>query len=107
MSVHHLQALVVEQLDAAKAAPAARSAVTLVHQGRLRQTLIALSAGAALHEHEAPPAATLQILHGHARLTTAENSTDLHTGQLVAIPQSRHGLDAIDDTAVLLTVLAR
>ena len=80
MSVHHLQALAVEHLDAAKAGPAARSAVTLVHQGPLRQTLIGLSAGAALHEHEAPPAATLQILHGHVRLTAAEDTTDLHTG---------------------------
>jgi quercetin dioxygenase-like cupin family protein len=107
MTVYDLEALAAEHLTTARAAPAGRSAVTLSHQGALRQTLIALIAGAALQDHEAPPAATLQILRGQARLTAGDDTTDLLTGgQLIAIPQRRHGLAAVNDTVVLLTVLA-
>lgn len=106
MTVHRLHTLATDQLAKAGAASSGRSAVTLSHQGQLRQTLIALTAGAALHEHEAPPAATLHVLEGSARLTAGDQSTELTAGDLTDIPQQRHALHAVDATVVVLTVLA-
>lgn len=59
--------------QAAKAAASAhgRSAHLLVHDGVLRQTVIALTAGTALDEHNAPSAASLQVLRGRVSLTIA------------------------------------
>ncbi|WP_313555468.1 DUF488 family protein, N3 subclade [Miniimonas arenae] len=105
--VNDLAALAVEHLERAHRAPAGRSATSIAHgrEHALRQTLIALTAGSALADHDAPGEATLQVLRGHARLTTVTESWDLAYGALVAIPHERHGLSAIEDTVVLLTVV--
>ncbi|GGV03389.1 LuxR family transcriptional regulator [Kitasatospora herbaricolor] len=93
--------------QAAKAAASAhgRSAHLLVHDGVLRQTVIALTAGTALDEHNAPSAASLQVLRGRVSLTIAGRRLELSTGQLHPIPQERHGLLAHVDSVVLLTAV--
>lgn len=106
MTVHHVHDLVEQHLATARTASAQRSAATLTHQGELRQTLIALAAGAALHEHAAPRAATLHVLRGAARLTVGEHGVELGPGAMTDIPHQRHALEALEDTAVVLTVLA-
>lgn len=98
-----------EQLARAREAHSGRSAQT-VHGGQgqaLRQTLLALAAGHGLDDHESPGEATLHILTGRVRLTTAGTSWEAVAGDLLPIPAERHGLLAIDDSAVLLTVVAR
>jgi quercetin dioxygenase-like cupin family protein len=103
-----LTALVDEQLDAARKAHSGRAAHT-VHGGHnhsLRQTVIALAAGHELGEHASPGEATLQVLHGHVRLSVGEDSCDGSAGDYLVIPAQRHALLAVDDSAVLLTVLA-
>ncbi|MFC9491414.1 cupin, partial [Streptomyces hydrogenans] len=50
-----LTALADEHLAAARTAPHGRSAHLVLHDGVLRQTVIALKAGTALDEHNAPP----------------------------------------------------
>jgi quercetin dioxygenase-like cupin family protein len=104
-----LSALVDEQLDAARAAPSGRSARTVHggHEHALRQTLLALVAGAALGDHSSPGEATLQVLHGRVRLNTVADSQEAVAGDLLVIPAERHGLAALDDSAVLLTVVVR
>ena len=101
-----LTALARQHLDAAKNGNGGRSAHTVFggHDHRLRQTLIALSAGHELAEHESPGEATLHVLAGAVRLTTATDSNELSVGHLTAIPDERHGLYAVVDCAVLLTV---
>ena len=47
---------------------------------RLKQTLLALRGGMQLAERDAPGAATLQLLHGRARLVTGEESWELGQG---------------------------
>ncbi|MFE4604361.1 cupin [Kitasatospora indigofera] len=93
--------------QAAKAAASAhgRSAHLLIHDGVLRQTVIALTAGTALDEHNAPSAASLQVLRGRVSLTIAGRQLELSTGQLHPIPQERHGLLAHVDSVVLLTAV--
>ncbi|MFI6446378.1 cupin [Kitasatospora sp. NPDC050543] len=93
--------------QAAKAAASAhgRSAHLLIHDGPLRQTVIALTAGTALDEHNAPVAASLQVLRGRVSLTITGRREELSTGQLHPIPQERHGLLAHVDSVVLLTAV--
>ncbi len=96
---------VEEHLGKARRSDHGRSAHLLLHDGVLRQSIIALVAGAALDEHNAPSAATLQVLRGRLRLTWADGGTELAAGQLGAIPKERHGLTALEDSAVLLTTV--
>lgn len=106
MDTTSLPTLVEEQLAAARASKHGRAAST-VHggQGRaLRQTLLALAAGHSLADHESPGEATLYVLHGKVRLTTGTANWEGSAGDHVAIPPERHGLEALDDSAVLLTI---
>ena len=73
----------------------------------LRQTLIALTAGRALGEHEAPGEATLQVLSGRVRLHAGEDSWEGGDGDYLIIPPVRHDLEAVTDAVVLLTVASR
>lgn len=97
-----------EQLEAARSSRAGRSAHT-VHGGHdhlLRQTVMAMLGGTDMAEHNSPGQATLQVLRGRVRLTCAHDSWDGEPGDLLVIPQERHALHALDDSVVLLTVLA-
>ncbi|MEV0570382.1 LuxR family transcriptional regulator [Dactylosporangium sp. NPDC050588] len=112
MSSSSLPALVEQHLATARTASSGRSAQTLYggHERTLHQTLIALAAGRKLDEHENPGEATLHVLHGRVRLatvtdaTTATDAVEAAAGDLLAIPDARHTLEALDDAAVLLTV---
>ena len=66
--------------------------------------MLALLAGAELAEHEAPGAASLQVLRGRARLVAGEEVVELGPHQMAPIPPRRHSLHADEDTVVLLTV---
>ena len=71
MDALSLTALADEQIAAARASSAGRSARTIHggHTHALRQTVLALLAGQALGEHESPGEATLQVLVGRVRLS--------------------------------------
>ncbi|MFH8516345.1 cupin [Streptomyces gelaticus] len=100
-----LNALADEHLAAARASAHGRSAHRLLHEEPLRQTVIALTSGSALDEHNAPAAASLQVLRGRVRLTAASGDVELSAGALQPISQERHGLLALEDAVVLLTAV--
>lgn len=105
-----MAAVVDEQIDAAKAHRAGRSAHTIYGGSghTLRQTVLALAAGQRLDDHESPGEATLLVLRGNVRLATTSGQTiDAVEGQYLEIPQERHNLVAAEDSAVLLTVVAK
>ena len=101
-----LTALARQHLQAARAASSGRSAHTVHggHEHLLRQTLIALTAGQVLADHENPGEATLQVLHGRVRLASGDTAWDGLPGDHLVIPDARHGLEALEDCVVLLTV---
>lgn len=102
-----LDAVAEEQLDAARRASAGRAAHTCVggRDRRLRQTVLALRAGHELAEHDNPGEATLIVLRGRVRLDAGDVSQEGSPGDLLVIPPSRHGLVAVEDSAILLTVV--
>jgi quercetin dioxygenase-like cupin family protein len=101
-----LDALAREQLEKARAG-SGRAAETVFggHEQALRQTVIALTAGNALQEHESPGEATLHVLTGRVRLTAAGEEWQGREGDLLLIPPARHALVADEDAVVLLTVV--
>jgi quercetin dioxygenase-like cupin family protein len=101
-----LEALGRELLDRAVTAGGGHTADTVVggRERVLRQTIIALVKGATLAEHENPGEATVHVLRGRVRLATGELSLEGRSGDLIVVPDARHSLEALEDSAVLLTV---
>jgi quercetin dioxygenase-like cupin family protein len=100
-----LVALATELLDKAAAAHARRAAHTLVHPvDGLRQTVIALLAGADLGEHESPGPASLQVLRGRVQVVAGDGAVTVGAGEIAPVPMRRHGLHAEEDSVVLLSV---
>ena len=101
-----LTALARNQLETARAATSGRSAHTVYggHEHNLRQTLIAMTAGSSQHDHESPGEATLEVLQGRVRVTNSTAGWDGSPGDLIVLPRERHGLRAVEDSVVLLTV---
>jgi quercetin dioxygenase-like cupin family protein len=106
MGKESLAALVRHHLEHARSVSSGRSAHTVYggHEHLLRQTLIALKAGTSLNEHENPGEATVQVLHGRVTLVAGEDRWNGSPGDLMIVPDSRHALDAVEDSVVLLTV---
>ncbi|GHG39490.1 LuxR family transcriptional regulator [Sinomonas cellulolyticus] len=102
-----LDALAREHLDQAGSASAGRSATTVYggHEQALRQTVVALRAGASLSEHESPGEATLIVLRGRVTLASENETWDGRTGDLLVLPPARHSLEAHEDSVILLTVV--
>jgi quercetin dioxygenase-like cupin family protein len=106
MQKFSLDAIAREQTRKASAASSGRSAETVFggHEHALRQTVLALIAGAALSEHENPGEATIQVLRGRVRLIAGQVAWEGRTGDLLIVPDARHAVEAIEDSAILLTV---
>lgn len=104
-----LDALAREQLDAARRASAGRAAHTVFggHEHVMRQTVIALLAGRELADHQNPGEATVLVLRGRVRLAAGDDSWEGRQGDLLIVPSRVHKLQAVEDSAVLLTVAKR
>ncbi len=74
------------------------------HEKILRQTLMVMGAGSRLSDHEYPGDSTIQVMSGRVRLYTDTDSWQAQAGSLLIIPEERHGLEAVEDCAFLITV---
>lgn len=102
-----LDALGRELLDDARAQGAGRASRTVVggHEHVMRQTVIALTAGSELSEHDNPGEASLVVLSGRIVLTAGADTWNGRTGDLLEIPPSRHSVQATEDAVFLLSAV--
>lgn len=91
-------------LQIAREDPRGRSAELLIHDGRLRQTVIALRAGTELGEHNSPQAASLHCLVGRVQVTGVDEP-EIVAGELVVLTHERHAVRAYEDSVFLLTTV--
>lgn len=102
-----LTALVRHELDHARTASSGRSSKTVFggHEKTLRQTVIALRDGSSLEEHASPGEATIHVLQGRVVMNSGDNSWTAWVGDLLIVPAENLTLTALEDSAVLLTVV--
>ncbi|WP_026554230.1 cupin domain-containing protein [Arthrobacter sp. 35W] len=100
-----LNAIAREHLRAAESSDHGRSAVLVAQDGPLRQTVLALAAGAVMGEHNAPHAATLYVLEGSITVVSASGRLVLNAGELAVVPKERHSVEASEDSVFLLTAV--
>jgi quercetin dioxygenase-like cupin family protein len=101
-----LAALGQELLREAATLASARTARTLTPGAGspLKQTVLALRAGAALQEHVAPGPATLLVLDGEVVLAVGTERHVATGGTWLVIPAGPHALEATTDAVALITV---
>lgn len=103
---HDLSAIADTLLQTARESEHGRHAELLILDGHLRQSVIALTSGSRLSDHNAPPAATIQVLYGAIEVTTDPGSdVRLTQGQLDQLTKERHGVEALEDSVFLLTTV--
>lgn len=88
----------------AQASKTGRAAKTLVKQGALRITLVALKKGTTLPPHQVAGPVSIQILRGCLELTTDKGAIPVPAGSLVTLQaRLKHAATAVDDSAILIT----
>lgn len=91
-----------ERRDAAAGAYRAR---TVLRSPELRLVLLTLGAGARIAEHQAAGTTSVHVLSGQVRLVLEDRTVELGAGQLFGMDKGlRHALEAVTDSAVLLSV---
>lgn len=81
-----------------------RAATTLVKNGPLRATLVAMRKGAVAKRHHVAGPATIQMLRGRMQITTPRGPENLGTGTLFTLGAAvEHSHTALSDCLVLLT----
>lgn len=92
-------------VDADLLARAGRSARTLVKDGPLRVTLVALAAGGELTEHRADGPITVHVVSGRVRFVIDQEAWSLESGDLLSVPAGvSHSVESEEGGQFLLTV---
>jgi quercetin dioxygenase-like cupin family protein len=91
--------------DLAALSKTGRAGKTLVREGSLRITQLALCKGSMLGSHQIPGAVSMQVLRGRLRLTTSEGEVVLEPGELASLGAGvGHDTEAMSDCVVLVTM---
>jgi quercetin dioxygenase-like cupin family protein len=92
----------------AAAARTGRAAKTLVKEGRLRATLIALRRGTVLGAHGVEGEVLLHVLRGTFEVQTKDTAAVARAGGVIALHAGlRHDAHALRDSVVLITTAMR
>lgn len=75
------------------------------HGDSVQQTLVALPAGAGIDESAYWGDVTFYVVVGRVHVTAGGRSQAVSTGDLLVIPQSTYAITALEDSAMLLTVV--
>lgn len=80
---------------------------SLLNTPELRVMLVAMPAGIAWPEHTATGRVSVQVLAGRIRFTVAGDALEAGPGDLLSVvPGTRHDVQAIEDSAFVLTITA-
>ena len=91
--------------ERARLSKSGRAAKTLVKEGSLRITLVAMTAGSALQSHQVAGPVSIQSMRGCLRLQTDAGDIKVPSGHLVALDAGvTHTTTAVEDSLVLLTL---
>ena len=98
-----------EQLERLRREPAwragDRNAITLVKTPALSVVLLAVKEGARLQEHRAEGSVTIQVVSGSVRVDAGGRRVELAPGEVLVLePGLEHALEAVRESAVLLTI---
>ncbi|MEX2549884.1 MAG: hypothetical protein WD638_06645 [Nitriliruptoraceae bacterium] len=101
-----LQAAAADLLAEARGLTSGRSARTLTPGAGavMKQSLLALTAGERLQDHVAPGPTTLFGITGTMVLHSRGDGVAITDGVWVPCPSGEHGLEAVSDAVVLITV---
>lgn len=89
----------------ASLSPAGRAGKTLVKEGSLRVTQLALQKGMSLPWHEVEGAVCVQVLRGRLQMKTPEGNIGLGRGALVVFDAGvQHAALATSDCVMLITI---
>ncbi len=87
---------------------AGRAAKTLVKEGPLRLTLVALRKGVALQAHQVEGVVSIHVLRGRARVSAAGTDRELASAGMVVLQEEvPHTATALTDCTLLVTVAMR
>lgn len=93
-----------EHLQIARQASSGRSGHKL-YGGREHQmhlTLIALTSGSMLDEHNNPGEALVQVVSGRVVVRGDGQTLEGSTGDLLVVPDAPHSLEALDESVIVL-----
>lgn len=104
-----IEALAVRQLHAAAEAGGGRAADTVYggHEKSLRQTVIGMIKGTVLNERGNQDDATVYVLQGHVQMRIGDDTWEARAGSLLIVPHGLHSFEALEDSAVLMSVAKR
>jgi quercetin dioxygenase-like cupin family protein len=102
-------ARLLEQAERLRQEPAWRSgdrtAITLFKTPTLSLVLLAVKEGARLREHRAEGSLTVQVVSGAVRVDAGGRRVELAPGEVLVLePGLGHALEAVRESAVLLTI---
>ena len=81
------------------------TARTLVREAAIRVVLIAMRTGAKIAQHRSQQSASIHAVTGHVRLALPDRVVDLPAGSLLVLaPGVAHDVEAVGDSALLLTL---
>ncbi len=95
----------VELLRSEEAYAHGHNSKTLAKYPDFRVVLTVIKAGASIHAHTAAGRISVQAIMGHIRMHVGEKLLDLPAGRLLVLDKNvRHDVQAVDDSAFVLTV---
>ena len=95
----------IKQLKCEPAWQNGRNAKTMVKYPDFTIVLVLMKAKTRIEEHHADGRISVQTIAGHIRMHVAGKDFDLPVGHLLALDQEmRHDVEALEDSAFLLTI---
>jgi quercetin dioxygenase-like cupin family protein len=96
----------VDLLESARSSASGRAAKTLVKNGPLRLTLVAMRKGAVARPHRVEGPTIIHVLRGRLRVTTPRGPEVLGAGTLYALGAAvEHSHAAVSDCVAVLTIV--